>query len=299
MANKATRRDGEGTHASSTPGHAVLRPWWKRPWPAGGIGAGALTAIAIGVAFAAAPGSEPVAEPSATPSAPLIATPDPIVTPSPLIADGVALFTVATIAVEELPVYENPGDGSATMNLSKWTYYGQPLTMLSVDGAIIEGETWHYVKLPIQPNGSGGWIREQDVTLTTTSQRINIYLDEFALEFFEGGDKVLSATIVIGTVRTPTPPGLYFVSDPLDLQANPTGVYGAYALGLSGYSEVLNEFNGGPPQIAIHGTNATNLLGTAASNGCIRVSNETVLALAGYVQPGTPVYVYETRPDHA
>ena len=41
---------------------------------------------------------------------------------------------------------------------------------------------------------------------------------------------------------------------------DPTTVYGPYAYGLSGFSEVLQTFNGGPGQLGLHGTNqpATN-----------------------------------------
>lgn len=92
--------------------------------------------------------------------------------------------------------------------------------------------------------------------------------------------------------RTPTPPGIYYVTDPVDLQINPTSVYGAYAIGLSGFSEVLDSFDGGPPQLAIHGTPNPEQMGQDISNGCIRLPDEVVLAVAEHVELGTPVHIH-------
>ncbi len=74
---------------------------------------------------------------------------------------------------------------------------------------------------------------------------------------------------------------------------------GAYAIGLSGYSDTLTSFAGGPPQVAIHGTNQPQLLGTAASHGCVRVANDAIVEIAGLVGLGTPVYIQASRGDAA
>jgi lipoprotein-anchoring transpeptidase ErfK/SrfK len=96
---------------------------------------------------------------------------------------------------------------------------------------------------------------------------------------------------VIGAPRTPTPLGTFFITDPVDLKSNPNGAYGAYALGLSGYSEVLFEFAGGPGQIAVHGTNNPSQVGQDISNGCIRVPNDIILQIADQAPLGTPVII--------
>ena len=108
---------------------------------------------------------------------------------------------------------------------------------------------------------------------------------------YDGLDVVLQTPTVIGTPATPTPTGTYYVTDPVDLRSRPNGAYGAFALGLSGYSEVLMHFNGGPGQIAIHGTTATSLLGQDRSNGCVRVANDVILQIAQHVVLGTPVTI--------
>ena len=69
------------------------------------------------------------------------------------------------------------------------------------------------------------------------------------------------------------------------------GPYGAYQLSVAGFSNVHYSFAGGVGQIAIHGTNDPALIGTPASNGCVRMTNEDVTALAMTVPVGTPVRI--------
>lgn len=248
------------------------------------------TAAGATAAWLLAPaGSSPAASPSPTTTA---SAASPSVSPTPpSLRPG---QIIATTAVEQLAVYDAPG-GSPTLTLGKWSYYALPLTLLAIDTVDQDGQTWLEVKVPVQPNGTTGWIRASDTTLTSTALEIHIYLDEHLLELVDDGVVLLSATVAVGAPDTPTPPGLYSVTDPLDFTHNDTGTYGAFALGLSGFSEVLADFNGGPPQLAIHGTNQPGLLGQEVSNGCIRLSNEDVLVLAEHAGLGTPVWVHATR----
>jgi lipoprotein-anchoring transpeptidase ErfK/SrfK len=143
----------------------------------------------------------------------------------------------------------------------------------------------------MRPNQATGWIRESDVTLGETDYEIVVELSTTTVTLFKAGELVLETASGIGTEETPTPPGQYYVTDPVDLTSEPNGAYGAYALGISGYSEVLLEFNGGPGQIAIHGTTNPADLGQRVSNGCVRVLNETILEIANQVPVGTPFTV--------
>ena len=47
-------------------------------------------------------------------------------------------------------------------------------------------------------------------------------------------------------------------------------------------------FDDGLPVIAFHGTNQPDLIGSAASNGCIRMPNEVVTQLAETIPAGYP-----------
>ena len=69
-------------------------------------------------------------------------------------------------------------------------------------------------------------------------------------------------------------------------------VGGPFALALSARSDVLQEFAGGPGQIALHGLdNIGGVLGTAASHGCVRLADSSMRWLAARIGPGVPVTV--------
>jgi hypothetical protein len=73
---------------------------------------------------------------------------------------------------------------------------------------------------------------------------------------------------IVGKPSTPTPAGTFFVEESVHL--SPTAVGAPYAPALSARSTVLQEFDGGPGQIAVHGlANVGGLLGTAESHGCV------------------------------
>ena len=73
----------------------------------------------------------------------------------------------------------------------------------------------------------------------------------------------------------------------------PRGSPGApFALALSARSNVLQEYNGGAGQIALHGVaNLGGTPGTAVSHGCIRLSPRAITWLAHRVGGGTPLTV--------
>ncbi|HWI03517.1 MAG TPA: L,D-transpeptidase, partial [Acidimicrobiales bacterium] len=60
---------------------------------------------------------------------------------------------------------------------------------------------------------------------------------------------------------------------------------------VAAFSEVLMSFGSGVGQIAFHGTNAPSLVGSAVSNGCLRMKNADITRLANTVEIGTPVQI--------
>jgi lipoprotein-anchoring transpeptidase ErfK/SrfK len=55
---------------------------------------------------------------------------------------------------------------------------------------------------------------------------------------------------------------------------------------------VLQEFEGGPGQIAIHGlANLGGTLGTAMSHGCVRLADGGISWLASHIRPGVPLTI--------
>ncbi len=165
------------------------------------------------------------------------------------------------------------------------TQFDGPRVFLVVDAT----EDWLEVYIPVRPNGATGWIPRDDVTLSTVNHRAEINLSDDSLTVWDGDEVILATAAATGKPATPTPLGEFFVRDVI--QSNPNGAYGSFILGLSGYSETLETFDGKEPAIAIHGTNRPDLVGEEVSNGCIRIPNELVEMLAETVPLGTPVTV--------
>lgn len=152
------------------------------------------------------------------------------------------------------------------------------------------GMRWLHVMLPGRPNGSTGWIAQQDTRPLVTPWRIGVALDTRSLTAYRDGRVVRTFRAVIGKPSTPTPSGEFFVEESVKMPVGQAG--GPYALALSARSNVLQEFEGGPGQIGIHGSDGLNApLGTAASFGCIRLANASVDWLSRRIPPGTPVTI--------
>ncbi len=193
---------------------------------------------------------------------------------------------VAT-AGSEVDAYESPGSSNPKRTIPATTILGTPTVFLVVDGPV---DGWLEVMLPGLPNGDTGFIEARGLRLSVVDTRIEIDLASRTLTLFEGGEPTLVADVAVGAARNPTPSGSYFVTDTVRL-ADPSGPWGPRALGLSARSETITEFNGGDGIIGIHGTNLPGSIGRAASMGCIRLPNETMILLAEAVPLGTPVVI--------
>lgn len=93
---------------------------------------------------------------------------------------------------------------------------------------------------------------------------------------------------IVGKPATPTPRGRFFVEESVQMMPGSAGT--PFALALSARSNVLQEFAGGPGQIAIHGVgNIGGTAGTAVSHGCVRLQDGGIRWLAARIGPGVPV----------
>jgi lipoprotein-anchoring transpeptidase ErfK/SrfK len=144
------------------------------------------------------------------------------------------------------------------------------------------------VQVPVRPNGAVGYVRADEVELTTQSQRIELDVSDRRLRFLDGDVVVAETDVVVGKDGTRTPTGRFYVTDTV-AQENPDGAYGPFVLATSAYSEQLDEFDDGAPVIAFHGTNAPELIGSAASNGCVRMPNDVVTLIHDRLQLGARV----------
>jgi hypothetical protein len=195
-----------------------------------------------------------------------------------------------------LAIYTNPGDAkpAQTMN-NPYLINGNakaqvPLTFLVNDFPPSQDCQWINVYLPVRPDGSTGWVKASDMTWTANPWKLEADLGEFTLKVFENGTQTDTIKIGVAKSNTPTPGGVYYLTE-LIKTPDPNGDYGPYAYGLSGYSNTLTSFNGGPGQLGLHGTNDPAGIGTQVSHGCIRMNNADITKLAGELPLGTPIQI--------
>jgi lipoprotein-anchoring transpeptidase ErfK/SrfK len=190
-------------------------------------------------------------------------------------------------------VRARPGAGPRRGRLrtaARWG--GGPVRLLILRSALDRrGRRWLHVRLPKRPNDRAGWIRADHTRKTTTQWRIVISTAARTLTVRRAGRRVRRFAVVVGAPGTPTPRGLFAISERIRQRG---GVLGPWALHLTAHSRVLDDYGGGKGRVAIHGRAAALLadpLGTAASHGCIRVDNDAVRWLARRAVEGTPVRV--------
>ena len=170
---------------------------------------------------------------------------------------------------------------------------GGPTRLLVVGHRTVAGHDWLRVLLANRPNGSTGWIPRDRARITTTAWAVVVPLAERRLYAVRRGRVVRRFSVVVGRQQTPTPTGRFAISERIALGSS-GGFYGTWMLTLTAHSEVLDTFEGGDGQVAIHGRGGASLevpVGTAGSNGCVRMRNRDIDWLAKHVSAGTPVIV--------
>jgi lipoprotein-anchoring transpeptidase ErfK/SrfK len=209
-------------------------------------------------------------------------------------ADDVSVQQVNIVAVGNGTEVDTSGGGGGTVQVFAQPDAAQPMAEIEnphsaeglnvgpvvflANGPVDPAAEWINVLLPIRPNGTDGWVRRGDVTLTANQFRIEVHLSNHVINVFDANQRVLHVPIGVGTGDTPTPGGAFYIRS---LIASTDPAYGTYAFGLSGFSEVHESFNGGPGDIGIHGTSDPSTVGTDVSNGCIRLENSNIERLAG------------------
>jgi lipoprotein-anchoring transpeptidase ErfK/SrfK len=190
-------------------------------------------------------------------------------------------------------VRTRPGTGRRRQRLgteARWG--GGPVRLLVLRSKLDRrGRRWLRVRLPERPNDRGGWIRADHTRTRVTRWRVVVSTGARRVDVRRGGRLVRSFPAVVGADVTPTPHGLFAISERIRQWG---GVLGPWALHLTAHSNVLDDYGGGQGRVAIHGRSGALLadpLGTAASHGCIRLDNAAVSWLASRAVEGTPVVV--------
>jgi lipoprotein-anchoring transpeptidase ErfK/SrfK len=247
-----------------------------------------LLALLPALAAGCGGGGEPTA---AVPTPTTVDGADPQTTAAPPSGPS---YTVATAAKEgTIQIYKGPNESQKASTLKHPRLINDdpkakvPLVMLVEQQ---QGD-WLEVALPIRPNGSKGWVKKSEFKLDDHNFRIEINLAAFNLKGFRGDKQIFDAPIAVARDDTPTPGGKYYTTELLE-PPDPKGDYGPYAIGLSGHSDALLTFGGGPGQLGIHGTNKPEAIGTKVSHGCIRLKNADITKLVDIGMPlGTPVVI--------
>ena len=127
-----------------------------------------------------------------------------------------------------------------------------------------------------------------------SSSRIVLNLEMRRVYLYQNDMLVSSYPVAVGTTQTPTPTGQFTVSkmivdpiwqSPWTGEITPPGPDSA--LGLRWIEFATSEEGA----FGFHGTPTIESIGEAASNGCVRMRNEDVVALFSRVSVGTPVII--------
>jgi lipoprotein-anchoring transpeptidase ErfK/SrfK len=252
-----------------------------------------LIPLACLAALLAAGCSKGPVEPPLTP-APPPSTAAPAAAPQVPTDDLVSLGNAPAYAAladgGSVTVRSRPAAGKVVDLIPPKLAWGTPTPFLVREARRVNGRVWYHVLLPKRPNESSGWVRADQVRATPRDYHALVDLSERRLDLYKGDQAVRSFAVGIGRPATPTPAGRFFVT----VRLRPpqiSHVYGAWALGLSGYSQVLAQFGTGDGQIALHGTYNLANLGHQVSNGCVRLDNASISLLAELLQPGSPVEI--------
>ncbi|MEL6471414.1 MAG: L,D-transpeptidase [Cyanobacteria bacterium J06623_4] len=126
------------------------------------------------------------------------------------------------------------------------------------------------------------------------TNRLVLSLRSRRVYLYQGDMLVSSYPVAVGASETPTPQGQFAVSkmvvdpvwqSPWTGEVHPPGPNSA--LGLRWIEFASTEAGA----FGFHGTPTVESIGQAASNGCVRMYNDDVVALFAQVSVGTPVLV--------
>jgi lipoprotein-anchoring transpeptidase ErfK/SrfK len=216
------------------------------------------------------------------------------------VAPYVSYIATAKSTVTQVPIYDSPTATTPSRQLENpWLVDPNvPTSKVTQVFLVKEQRTdWIQVLLPVRPNGSTGWVKTADVSVTPNTFAIKIQLAKHTITVTNAEKVLYTGKVAVGATDpplpdagkpTPTPTGEYYLR--VLLQApDPNTVYGPYAYGLSSHSDVLDEFAGGDAEIGIHGNNDASVLGTNATHGCVRMDNAAITMLSKQLPLGTPV----------
>lgn len=182
-----------------------------------------------------------------------------------------------------IQIYAAPDPAQRLMSLKGHNSIDQPESFLVVDDSTAG---WYQVLLPVAPNGTTGWVRAGDVQTSVIHSFLLVSLSRFGLYHYEDGSLVGSFPVAIGRSSTPTPTGTFYIWASEEVASAP---YTPAIFALNGFTaKPVPGFLGA--SLGVHGWTDSSVIGTRASNGCVRVSSANMRQLETLLL-GTPVQI--------
>jgi hypothetical protein len=234
-------------------------------------------------AASASPTGTPSLSPTSTSDAPVDTGPPPgSLGPPPA---GDAAPSSSTVVYLNGPVsvqvYGAPDAARRTSSLRGHNSIDQPSAFLVVD----QQPGWFHVLLPVKPNGSTGWLKAADVQVATTTDYLRVTVSQFRIDHYVGGRWRGGFPVAVGKPATPTPTGRFYIlaSQQVDQAPYTPGIFA-----LSGFApQPIPGFLGAT--LGVHGWTDPSVVGTRASNGCVRLMSKDMGPLLRTLILGTPV----------
>lgn len=234
----------------------------------------------------------------AAPSAPapafvdLLAVPHrPMAAPAPARRPAVVRPKPAVLVrvVASRPITDRPGRGRRIGVMpSTSRYLHQPMWAWVIETT--RDGRFGKVTLPFSGRSRAtGWMSLSGLPRSRTPYWVRVDLSMHRVTVMRLGTAIYRTPAATGARASPTPPGMFFVTDRVAIHAG--SAFGSFAFGISGLQTHLPPGWGGGNQLAIHGTNSPATIGRSVSAGCVRVSESALAELEPLLVPGTPVVI--------
>jgi lipoprotein-anchoring transpeptidase ErfK/SrfK len=121
--------------------------------------------------------------------------------------------------------------------------------------------------------------------VASTNDYLRVTLSQFRIDHYVSGRWQAGYRVALGKPETPTPTGLFYI---LASQIVNQAPYTPGIFALSGFSpQPIPGFLGAT--LGVHGWTDSNVIGTRASNGCVRLASKDMDPLLRHLILGTPV----------
>lgn len=149
---------------------------------------------------------------------------------------------------------------------------------------------WVQLVLPTRPNNQLGWARADHLQLARHSWHLELSISDRMLRVWEGDRLEAETPVVVGKDASPTPLGRFYLNE--RVRPAEGTIYSPWILSTNAFSDSLERFSGEVPIFALHGGGYDSIVGSAISNGCVRVPPDLLAVLVPKIPIGTPIDIY-------